>query len=803
MQAVHRCKVSLAKPPKLETPDGHSKPPSSEAGTFRCTTGAATPGVSIRPQTGIMSRIAHDVWESPITPRSNYQFEYPLGVNEPKANSTDGSHDGSTSHKHSCTLTSDGGSSVTTVSDLGLDAAPSPFSQQKCTCGLGGSHLDDLFGHYMSPEELREHLHLPPDLKLSTTGTVRQELERLTLCSEPRHNVYLPLDAFEALFCKQSIKSLLKESSAKGLPADELMRKVLRIHQIDVAESRPSRRRILAVLTMMDRVKYIDQFIRNDVWDTDLPIEPSKMRFGDIFRHWDGNDRILFGEYQNRISIPFFDFRHDKLPSYPFSKDIRLPWLEYKRMSVGGTGMVHKIKIHPSHHNFNQRGSQYFALKEIQTQDTMSYKNELGALEQALGRTQSEKHLIKLLLTFQHGNRCYLVFDWADGNLQEFWDQRTITTSHFNNVWITKQCYGLATALKRIHGLATFQKEERKRNHSIEANDYREYGRHGDIKAANILWFKDYQGNRDHFVLADLGLTRYHSNLTRSQVRYSDLDGWTDQYRAPELDLRANNISQKYDIWSLGCVFLELFIWYALGADGISDFEDQLDTETKGDATNFGEANFFNIHKDGHGNKSAVVKPAVEKWIEKIKSLDCCPDFLRDMLDLINNHMLVICPEDRHEIDWICIDISRILLSLPTNKDTDMRSSTKPSCTNTPESTVRVQIPSNTYMQSASPRLLGIGGDQNQHLPDTLDEQDVILGEGSSSRSQPSHHASPEVFEALERVNKSFPYVGYRRKAKQNEDNTSTDNIDIDDIGINAPQRALTLPAPDLPSEWK
>lgn len=245
----------------------------------------------------------------------------------------------------------------------------------------------------------------------------------------------------------------------------------------------------------------------------------------------------------------------------------------------------------------------------------MSYKNELKALELALGRTQSEKHLIKLLLTFQQGDRSYLVFDWADGNLQEFWDQETINVSQFNNAWIVRQCHGLATALKRIHGLSTFQKEERKKNPNSESDDHREYGRHGDIKAANILWFKDYKGNRNHFVLADLGLTRYHSHLTRSQVRYSDLDGWTDQYRAPELDLRANNISQKYDIWSLGCVFLELFIWYVLGVDGIRNFEEQLDKETKGEAEapNFGEANFFYIDEDVNGKRYAVVKPAVKK----------------------------------------------------------------------------------------------------------------------------------------------------------------------------------------------
>ena len=299
-----------------------------------------------------MGKAAQHDCETPITPTNSKFDDYPTGGNKHESHPTDDSHDGSTSDNHSSRLTSDGVSSVTTVSDLGFDAAPLPFSQPKCTCGSNGGGHDDLFDHYMTPEELREHLHLLPDPNLSTIKTVRQQLERLALCNEPFHNEYLPLDALEALFCRQSIKSIMMESSTKGMSADELKRKVRMIHRLDIPYSRPSRRRILAVLTMMNCVEYIDQFIDHGVWDADLPIEPSNMRFNDAFRYWDTNDKVLLSEYQKRVSIPFFDFRHDKLPYYHFSDDIRLPWVEHKRKSVGGTGVVHKIMIHPSHHNF-------------------------------------------------------------------------------------------------------------------------------------------------------------------------------------------------------------------------------------------------------------------------------------------------------------------------------------------------------------------------------------------------------------------------------------------------------------------
>lgn len=233
-------------------------------------------------------------------------------------------------------------------------------------------------------------------------------------------------------------------------------------------------------------------------------------------------------------------------------------------------------------------------------------------MEKALGKTQSEKHLIKLLLTFQHGERFYLVFEWADGNLLQFWGRQRMATSGPNNQWAATQCLGLATALKRIHGLSTWQIEERKGVPMDSSQIERDYGRHGDIKAANILWFEIYEDKRNHLVLSDLGLTRYHSQLTRSQVRHSDLDGWTDQYRAPEVDL-GFNISPGYDIWSLGCVYLEFCIWYLMGAQEVDRFEEQLEKETKGKTVNFHEANFFNIEESPSGQKKAVVKPAVKE----------------------------------------------------------------------------------------------------------------------------------------------------------------------------------------------
>lgn len=76
---------------------------------------------------------------------------------------------------------------------------------------------------------------------------------------------------------------------------------------------------------------------------------------------------------------------------------------------------------------------------------------------------------------------------------------------------------------------------------------------HRDIKGANILI-----SDKGIVKLADFGLARifYPGNKTY-QYTNRVVTLW---YRAPELLLGARNYSETVDVWSLGCVFAEMFI---------------------------------------------------------------------------------------------------------------------------------------------------------------------------------------------------------------------------------------------------
>lgn len=80
---------------------------------------------------------------------------------------------------------------------------------------------------------------------------------------------------------------------------------------------------------------------------------------------------------------------------------------------------------------------------------------------------------------------------------------------------------------------------------------------HRDLKPQNILIFEG--GNGKYIVkLADFGLSRVYSVPLRPYTR-EVLTLW---YRAPEMMLGITNYSIGLDMWSIGCIFAELYMKY-------------------------------------------------------------------------------------------------------------------------------------------------------------------------------------------------------------------------------------------------
>lgn len=210
-------------------------------------------------------------------------------------------------------------------------------------------------------------------------------------------------------------------------------------------------------------------------------------------------------------------------------------------------------------------------------------------------------HLIKLLVTFKWREQYYLLFPWADGNLQDFWQLYPNTSDlkreYHLTLWFARQCLGIAEGLKMIHTLDKSDMED-----SYPRGAHQIHGRHGDLKPENILWFKAYH-DKDPLMgvlkISDFGLTRFHGTLSKSHINAEGV-GVTGTYRAPEYDIY-KVVSQSYDIWTLGCVVLEFVTWYLLGWEGVDRFSKNRATEHVSEFVK--EDVFFNFvnMKDDHG----------------------------------------------------------------------------------------------------------------------------------------------------------------------------------------------------------
>jgi serine/threonine protein kinase len=247
-------------------------------------------------------------------------------------------------------------------------------------------------------------------------------------------------------------------------------------------------------------------------------------------------------------------------------------------------------------------------------------------------------HLIKLLVTFEirqvsderPRSTFYFVFPWAEGDLWNFWSMHQNPEERIARcLWMAEQCYELAAALMYVHNE---RQVHLKALEDVMEDEYDLYGRHGDVKAGNVLYFE----GRDILVMADFGLGRLHSKTSRSNEDPKTLEK-TATYRAPEFDTVQGKISRASDIFSLGCMFLEFVTWYLLGWEALEEFPDY---RLEKDRYDIQSDTFFRIEGDFGSLNRPAIKPKVVEWIRRLQRNPNCNQYILDFLDLIENKML-------------------------------------------------------------------------------------------------------------------------------------------------------------------
>ncbi|SCV45768.1 uncharacterized protein FFB14_08850 [Fusarium fujikuroi] len=419
---------------------------------------------------------------------------------------------------------------------------------------------------------------------------------------------------------------------------------------------RPSFLRVFAILVIVERSGDIRAFIDADLHDERFPLVQGSEHYltAQICMAklgWSHMQKDYFNINQLRISPRFFSLGEDyEAQHYDMPKGQMLPWVlcrdsygVHEETLSGGCGQVVKYKIDSNSHGFapllEELGfyGSFVAVKSLKntSREKGTSNKELKMLKRFSGL--SHPNIITLLATYTLNNRLHFIFPVAEYDLLMYWKIHPgplVSPASANSeglLWLSGQIRNILGALAHIH-------EGRKANTDTETM----FGRHGDIKPANILWFRSRKERRGVFVISDFGIADAHREETRSIVSAVDLPV-TPRYRAPECDIRDGRISRAYDVWSLGCVLLEMISWI-LGANELREqFKEILVSPyITGVKTDI----YYDFHWLGPGEGYRVgVKEQILQWTRSLHNKPVCSPYVRDLLKIIHEDMLVV---DQH-----------------------------------------------------------------------------------------------------------------------------------------------------------
>ncbi|KAK3346550.1 kinase-like domain-containing protein, partial [Lasiosphaeria hispida] len=383
-----------------------------------------------------------------------------------------------------------------------------------------------------------------------------------------------------------------------------------------------------ATLLLIDRPDAVGIFIDRGICDAALPLTTGSLEdlVGPQSKAWTIQPSIGFEEMQWKALSPVFHVAHGRhtIPHYKFrDKDI-LPFTHQEHFCSGAHGQVFRVKLHPNHHNFDcisKPGLQtkYFAVKRLHKRG--EFLEERGMLKRI-----NHPHAIALLATYEYCNHFHFILPWAECNLAEYWETKNPNPEHDLStlMWMAEQCRGIADGLSPLHHHATNTSSSLFRGPSVvlgptapddhdtqstDVDPHQFFGRHGDIKPLNLLWFPQSRDSREMRIIKISGFGEGEFNKTELTRRSPNSIAYTPTYRPPECDHPDLEIqvSATYDTWPLGCLYLEFVTWFVGGWEKVHEFE----RSRRGGGWSHREATFFEL--TGDLEPYAVVKSAVKQ----------------------------------------------------------------------------------------------------------------------------------------------------------------------------------------------
>ncbi|ROV94108.1 hypothetical protein VPNG_09346 [Cytospora leucostoma] len=411
---------------------------------------------------------------------------------------------------------------------------------------------------------------------------------------EPDENIHIPEDLIR--FILQSAKKVLATSLWSGVESRQLQRAMKTFRSAGFKDSSLP-------------VKVLDP--REAPW--------SQLK-------WNSVKFKTFQEMQWKFVVPIFSEDNIKLE---LENRHILPFKSVEReVKTGGFSEVYEFDGSPA--NAAIKAIKPPTTTQTETQAKKEWEREEKALEEM--RDIRHPHIIEVKAIFTwKGKGNFFMFQWADGgSLRDYYknNPRPKLTNDFMKE-IVNQFVGLAHALDALHN---YKKNDK------NAGSYR----HGDLKPENILRFEN--GTQMGFLrIADLGLAKHHFDETGLRDKNTSTRHGTPFYEPPEVFRNPKEArSRQYDIWSMGCVILEVLVWLLYGTDALEAFINSMNQSFSNSSP------YWALDEQ---SSTVKVHPYVEACMDFIaKDQECQGSTaISDLLNIVKTKLIVVqLPSPRH-----------------------------------------------------------------------------------------------------------------------------------------------------------
>lgn len=227
-----------------------------------------------------------------------------------------------------------------------------------------------------------------------------------------------------------------------------------------------------------------------------------------------------------------------------------------------------------------------------------------------------------------------MLFPHAQSNLRELMKHAEFDASNKpDSLWLLGQFNGLAGAVKHIYDLSTAEDAPiSSPTLAAPSNPLRKGGWHHDLKPENILFFWSPDPPHGSLRIPDWGAGKV--NTYRSGSVNTDGPIGSPTYEPPEATYDGNT-SRPYDVWSLGCVFLEILVWAVFDFDTVQKFaNDRLSSLKTGSLTGKREDDAY---WKRIGAEKYVLRESVNDQIQSLETLFTRPGHppFKEVLELV------------------------------------------------------------------------------------------------------------------------------------------------------------------------